>query len=144
LNDAIYDLAIKDLAHQAHGSGQLAIPDRRARLDNPLCGDRIDIELRLSDDGLVAELAHQTRGCLLCRASASILGLHAPGCSAAEIESIGAGLKAMLASGGPPPMAWDALGLFLPVRAHPSRHGCVLLPFRALQMVLLDRASLVV
>ena len=136
MNDDIYDRAIKDLAHLGHGSGQLAAPDRQARLDNPLCGDRIDIELRLSDDGFVAELAHQTKGCLLCRASASILGLYAPGYSAAEIEAIGAGLTAMLASGGSPPTAWDELGLFLPVRAHPSRHGCVLLPLRALQTAL--------
>jgi nitrogen fixation NifU-like protein len=136
LNDAIYDQAIKDLAHSAHGSGHLAAPDRRARLDNPLCGDRIDLDLKLSDDGRVAELAHQTKGCLLCRASASILGLHAPGCSPAEIEAIEADLTAMLASGGEPPAAWTELGLFLPVCPHPSRHGCVLLPLRALQMAL--------
>jgi nitrogen fixation protein NifU and related proteins len=134
LNDAIYDRAIKDLAHQAHGSGRLAAPDRRARLDNPLCGDRIDIEFRLSDDGLIVEVAHLTKGCLLCRASASILGLHAPGCSAAEIEAIQATLTAMLASGGQPPTTWTELALFLPVRPHPSRYSCVLLPIRALQM----------
>lgn len=136
MNDALYDRAIKDLAHSAHGSGRLATPNRRARLDNPLCGDRIEIELKLTDDGLLAELAHRTKGCLLCRASASIVALHAPGCDAAEIEAIGAGLTAMLASGGQPPTVWTELGLFLPVRHHPSRHGCVLLPIRALQMAL--------
>jgi nitrogen fixation protein NifU and related proteins len=136
LNDAIYHQAIKDLAHRAHGSGRLAAPDCRARLDNPLCGDRIDIELRLSDDGLIVELAHQTKGCLLCRASASILGLHAPGCSAGEIEAIHTVLTEMLASGGRPPTTWTELALFLPVRPHPSRYGCVLLPIRALQMAL--------
>jgi nitrogen fixation protein NifU and related proteins len=136
LNDAIYHQAIKDLAQQAHGSGRLAAPERRARLDNPLCGDRIDIELKLGEGGLIVALAHRTRGCLLCRASASILGLHAPGLSLAEIAAIRAALVAMLDSEGPPPSAWAELGLFLPVRAHPSRHGCVLLPLRALQMAL--------
>jgi nitrogen fixation NifU-like protein len=138
LIDAIYHQAIKDLAQKAHGSGRLADPDCSARLDNPLCGDRIDIELRLADDGRIAELAHRTKGCLLCRASASILALHGPGRGAAQIEAIGADLRAMLASGGPPPMPWTELGLFFPVRRHPSRHGCVLLPFRALQLALFD------
>ncbi len=138
MNDAIYHQAIKDLAHRAHGSGRLSAPDRRARLDNPLCGDRIDIEARLSDDGLVVELAHQTKGCLLCRACASILALHAPGLSPTEIDAIRAALAEMLACDGPPPTDWTELKLFLPVRPHPSRHGCVLLPFRALQIALAD------
>ena len=136
MNQALYDQAIKDLAHQAHGSGRLAAPNRRARLDNPLCGDRIDIELRLTDSGIVAELAHQTKGCLLCRAAASILGLRAPGHSIAEIDTNLAALMAMLASDGIVPPSWRELDLFRPVCAHGSRHGCVLLPFRAFQVAL--------
>ncbi len=135
MNDAIYHEAIKDLAQKAHGSGHLLSPDRCARLDNPLCGDRIDIELRLADDGRIAELAHRTKGCLLCRASASILGLHAPGQSTGAIGGIRAELTAMLVAGGQVPV-WQELELFLPVRPHRSRHDCVLLPFRALQMAL--------
>jgi nitrogen fixation protein NifU and related proteins len=136
LSDAIYHQAIKDLAQLAQGSGRLTDPDRRARLDNPLCGDRIDIELKLSDYGLIAELAHRTKGCLLCRASASILALHAPGQGLAEIATVHAALTAMLVSDGQPLLDWDELRLFFPVRPHPSRHGCVLLPFRALQIAL--------
>jgi nitrogen fixation NifU-like protein len=135
LSDAIYHEAIKDLAQRTHGSGQLLAPDCGARLDNPLCGDRIDIALRLADDGRIAELAHRTKGCLLCRASASILGLHAPGQTPGAIDGIRAELTAMLAAGGQVP-EWPELGLFLPVRPHRSRHDCVLLPFRALQMAL--------
>jgi NifU-like protein involved in Fe-S cluster formation len=136
VSEAIYQQAIKDLVRQTHGSGHLATPDRRARLDNPLCGDRVEIEVRLAADGRIAELAHQTRGCLLCRAAASILGRRAPGQSPAQIAAVHAALTAMLAAGDPPPAAWREWECFLPVRAHRSRHGCVLLPLRALEAAL--------
>jgi nitrogen fixation protein NifU and related proteins len=136
LNDAIYQQAIKDLARLDHGSGRLIAPDRSARLDNPLCGDRIDIEIGLAAGGAIAELAHRTKGCLLCRASASVLGLHAPGLRIAEIESIRAALDSLLQSNGDPTLPWPELALFAPVRAHRSRHGCVLLPWRALEIAL--------
>ena len=32
----------------------------------------------------------------------------------------------------PAPAAWPELAMFVPARAHASRHRCVLLPFRAL------------
>lgn len=134
MSEAIYQQAIKDLARQAHGSGRLIVPDRHARLDTPLCGDRIDLELRLTGGGLIAELAHETRGCLLCRASASLLGLHAPGHGLADIAAIHSALTAMLKTGGQAPAAWDELKVFLPVRPYRSRHDCVLLPFQALQV----------
>ena len=45
-------------------------PTKSARRDNPLCGDRVTIDVRLDDSGKIAEIAHQVRGCLLCQASA--------------------------------------------------------------------------
>ena len=65
----LYQQAIKELAAAGAGQGRLEAPDARALLDNPLCGDRVEIEVKLSA-GRIAALAHSVKGCLLCRAAA--------------------------------------------------------------------------
>jgi nitrogen fixation NifU-like protein len=127
----LYQDAIKQFAQAAHGHGQLAQSSGEAKLDNPLCGDRVSMQVVL-DDGRIAAVAHETRGCLLCRAAASAIGAHAAGQDAAAIEVATAAVEEMLKNGAPPPAGWPELAMFEPARAFASRHRCVLLPFRAL------------
>lgn len=130
----LYQAAIKSLAQADTGHGRLDAPDGRALADNPLCGDRVEIEVSLAG-GRVAALAHRVKACLLCRASASVIGRRAAGATPAEIERIAGGLKTMLEAEEPPAgwdAGWDELAVFAPVRGYRSRHGCVLLPFQAL------------
>ena len=131
----IYQQAIKQLAEAAHGSGKLDDPDGAARLDNPLCGDRISLTVKLAG-GVVASVRHETRACLLCRAAASLVGLTAPGKSREEIGQETAALEALLSAAQMPPADWQELEVFAPVHEYPSRHGCVLLPFKALNEAL--------
>ena len=134
MNDALYQQALKDLAQAAHGAGRLAFHDGEAMRDNPLCGDRVRIEIA-RNDGVITALAQETKGCLLCRASASVLGLRAAGSTSAEIATAAQALRNLLADAGdaqPAPDSWPELAVFLPVRAHRSRHGCVLLPIETL------------
>jgi NifU-like protein involved in Fe-S cluster formation len=130
--DSLYQDAIKQYARDAHGHGQLDQPASEAKLDNPLCGDRVRMQVAL-DAGRIVAVAHQTRGCLLCRAAASLLGVRAAGMETAAFDAVSAELDAMLKSAGPVPAAWPELAMFVPARAHASRHRCILLPFRALQ-----------
>lgn len=137
MNDAsaLYQDAIKQMAQAAHGHGQLESAMGEARLDNPLCGDRVHMQVAL-DGGRITAVAHQTKGCLLCRAAASLLGARAVGQDAAAIESVAGELEAMLKGAARIPAAWPELTMFIPARAYASRHRCVLLPFRALQAAL--------
>ena len=96
MNDAIYQQAIKQLAQAAYGSGRLDTADYALRLDNPLCGDRIDMQVRLVD-GRIAALGYEIKGCLLCRAAAAIVGKQAAGRDSVEIEAARTSLAAMLA-----------------------------------------------
>ena len=132
MSDALYQQALKDLAQSADGAGRLNAPDASVRLDNPLCGDRITLDLTV-EDGRIAALAHETKGCLLCRAAAALLGREAPGRRADELAAAHAEIVALLKGEISAPTHWPALAAFSPVHAHKSRHGCVLLPFRALQ-----------
>jgi len=132
--DALYQDALKQLARAAHGGGRLAAANGKigeARFDNPLCGDRVFMQVAVGG-GHIDALAHETRGCLLCRAAASAIGLRAPGLDRAAIEGATEGLQGMLKHGAAPPAAWPELAVFAPARDYPGRHGCILLPFRAL------------
>lgn len=133
--EALYQQAIKDWAQADHGHGRLAAPDAEARLDNPLCGDRVQVGVRL-EQGRIVDLAQETRGCLLCRAAASLLGQRGPGLDADEVAGVEAALEGLLSAGMEPPAGWSELAMFAPAREHPSRHKCALLPFRALRKAL--------
>ena len=135
MNTNLYDEAIKVLARAAHGAGPLAAADAIVRLDNPYCGDRIDLAVRIRE-GNIEALAHQTKGCLLCCAAASLIGLHGPGAPVAQIEQAAAALDAMLAGGDLPPDAWPQLEVFRPVNGYPARHDCVRLPMQALRQAI--------
>ena len=129
----LYNQSLVSLARERAGSGRLEAPAGTATIDNPLCGDRVTVEVRL-DHGRILALAHRVRGCVLCEASASLLGSAAPGRTGDEVERARSALEALLRGAGPAPDgAFGGLEAFTPVGAVPSRHGCVLLPFDALR-----------
>lgn len=134
----LYDAAIVAAARAKVGAGRLEAPTHSVTCDNPLCGDRVTLDLGL-DGPRLTSLAHKTRGCLLTQAAASALAEHAPGHDLAELRGLYDRVRAMLRDGEPPP--WPALAMFQPVRAVPSRFDCVLLPFRALGEALDQEAA---
>ena len=90
MTDQLYQDRIVSLAKAKTGAGKLASPTKSARRDNPLCGDRVTIDVKLDDRGRVPEIAHQVRGCLLCQAlAASAWPSVAVGRNAAGIENCG-------------------------------------------------------
>ena len=142
MNDSIslYHDAIKQFAHAAHGHGLLPAPAGEAKLDNPLCGDRVRVQVAMAS-GRITAIAHETRGCLLCRAAAAVIGLRAVGQDEAGIGAALNDLERMLKDVAPAPAAWPELAMFEPARAYASRHRCILLPFRALLAALRSAPS---
>nr|WP_277348909.1 iron-sulfur cluster assembly scaffold protein [Sneathiella limimaris] len=135
----MYQKNLMRLAANATGSGKLDHPDREETLDNPTCGDRITIQVRL-ENGKIVEFAQENRACLLCQASASLLAEQAIGMDAESldqaIEKVQHILNGTTETENPP---WEKLEFFTPVKDHKSRHICVLLPFRALKKLLSDK-----
>jgi nitrogen fixation protein NifU and related proteins len=131
MSDQLYQDRIVALAKAKTGAGKLAAPTKSARRDNPLCGDRVTIDVRLDDTGHIAEIAHQVRGCLLCQASASALSSIAVGRDKTGIEAIRH--DAEKAIGREVGEAGEPFAAFAPVKSHKSRQECVLLPIEALQ-----------
>lgn len=135
MSEDLYQRAIMDRAKAPVRAGRLPAPTASVTVDNPLCGDRVTLDIKL-DGPTIADIAHHVRGCALCQASASVLAAAAVGRDAAAIAAGREKLKAMLGGGDPPDSPWDELGIFTPVRRYKSRHECVLLPFEALTQAL--------
>jgi nitrogen fixation protein NifU and related proteins len=134
MSDELYQEKIVALAKAKTGAGKLAAPTKTARRDNPLCGDRVIIDVTLDTSGKITEIAHQVRGCLLCQASASALSSIAVGRDKAGIETIRHDAERAL--GREEGEAGEPFAAFAPVKSHKSRQECVLLPIEALQEAL--------
>ena len=134
----VYQTELLKHAARARGAGRLAQPDASAMVDNPLCGDRITIDLAL-DGARITAVGYEVKACVLCQASASVLGQAAAGKPSDEVRAVGAELEAMLKAGGAAPSGeWADYASFEPVRRAKSRHECVMLPFRALERALAE------
>lgn len=132
----VYQTDLLKLAAQARGAGRLPHADASATIDNPLCGDRITIDLKL-EHGRVQAIGYEVKACVLCQASATVIGRHAPGKSADELRSVADDVEAMLKGRGETPGGeWADYRAFEPVRKAKSRHDCVMLPFMALDRAL--------
>jgi nitrogen fixation NifU-like protein len=133
-----YQAALKAHAKHACRKGRLDSPDASATIDNPLCGDRITIDVNLTD-GRIADFAQNVRGCLLCEASASMIASRAVGATAEQVTEARAAMEHMLRApeqDDSDARPWNESADFAPVRAIKSRHECVLLPFEALVLAL--------
>ncbi|GBD44763.1 Iron-sulfur cluster assembly scaffold protein IscU [bacterium HR40] len=126
----LYNDRILALARSRTGAGQLEGPCVRVSRDNPLCGDRISLDLRL-EGGRIVGLAHRTRGCLLTEAAAALVAQLALGMTPGEAQALVRHVQDLLA-GRPCASTPGELRVFAPVAAVKSRHDCVLLPFAAL------------
>ena len=136
--DALYQEGIVRHARAGRGAGHLDDVDATVRVDNPLCGDRVDLDLKLRA-GRIDAVAHRVKGCLICQATASVISDAAPGEDRAAIAAARRAVEAMLREGAaPPPGRWKDMSAFEPVRAARSRHDCVLLPFEALGRALAE------
>ncbi|MBC7226025.1 MAG: iron-sulfur cluster assembly scaffold protein [Thermoflexales bacterium] len=74
--------------HPRH-RGHLTAPDRVGEAENPLCGDRVRVELRLNGTGTVAEATFTGEGCVIALAAASMLMEHIQGQPLEELRQLG-------------------------------------------------------
>ena len=140
MRDDLYHQAILELARKAREASRLEAPQASVTVDNPLCGDRITLDLSLRD-GRVGEVGHKVRGCLLCQAAAVVIGERAPGGTADELRAVARDLgEAIVKTPDAAGKRWPELAAFAPVHPHKSRHECVMLPFEALTRAL-DQAG---
>jgi nitrogen fixation NifU-like protein len=86
--DDFYRELILDHYKNPRNHGTLDPHDISYEDDNPLCGDRIRIDLRVDSDNRVTDVAFTGRGCAISQASASLLTEEIKGKTLDEIKQI--------------------------------------------------------
>lgn len=86
--DELYRDFILDHYRNPRNAGTLEKPDASFEDLNPLCGDKIRMDLRIQD-GKVADVKFSGRGCAISQASASLLTEEIKGKSVGDIDKIG-------------------------------------------------------
>ncbi len=138
----LYQEVILDHNKRPRNFGELADPHQQAEGHNPLCGDRLTVDLILDEDRIV-ELRFRGQGCAISTASASLMTEAVKGKTVAEAELLFEGFHEMLT--GDPSVPAEAAGelgklaVFSGVREFPIRVKCATLPWHTLRAAL--RAS---
>ena len=130
MNAPLYTTEILRLAASLADARALEREDGRAELRSPTCGSRIVTSVQLDADGRVAAVSQQVHACAFGQASAALLEQGAAGRSRDNVEVALAQLADWLGGGDIEP-GWGLAALG-PARSRKSRHGAILLPFRAL------------
>ena len=131
---ALYQDLVKDHGQHPRREGVLAGATHEAKKTNPLCGDRVTLRLRV-EDGTVRGVAFEARGCLLAKASASILGEVVEGRTVEDARAFARTLHA-LAHDATPPTDAGPLEPLRPVREFPARASCIELAWDCLEKAL--------
>ncbi len=130
MSDLPYTTEVLRLAMEAKGAGRLPSPCLSHTEQNPVCGDRCTVDIRVDGDAITA-LAHDTKACVLTQASASILGASLPGRTVTELMQLRDTVQKMLMGGAAPCGAFGRFAHLSEVARHTARHRCVLLPIEA-------------
>jgi len=69
----LYQEVILDHSRHPRHFGALEGASHKAEGYNPLCGDRVTVYLNLAEDGRVADIKFQGKGCAISQASASMM-----------------------------------------------------------------------
>jgi SUF system NifU family Fe-S assembly protein len=131
---ALYGAIVLDHYRDPRHRGKLASCTHAADGANPLCGDRLRIELHCEGDRII-ELRHVGEACAIATASASMLGDLVVGLGADQIAVLDRRFGEFVAgSGGAEGLG--ALAAMRDLQRHPLRRKCALLPWATLRAAL--------
>ena len=143
LND-LYQAIILDHNKRPRHYGALANATHVAEGYNPLCGDRIEVFLKLSGD-LIEAIQFKCASCAICKASASIMAEALVGQSISFGESIKEAVSRILKT-DTETVTLDVQGevaALSGVRNFPARIKCATLPWHTYQAALRGEAKAV-
>ncbi|MDP3724168.1 MAG: iron-sulfur cluster assembly scaffold protein [bacterium] len=115
----IYQEHILDHAQYPRHWGRVDPADAVARVENPLCGDWIEVSVRI-DDGRVGKIGVAGEGCMISKAAGSILAEHVHGRSVKDAKK----------------MTIEDMRALLGIELTISRVRCGLLAFESLKKAL--------
>jgi nitrogen fixation NifU-like protein len=131
---ALYQALILEHSKHPRNHGPLPTCSHEASAVNPLCGDRVTLQLLVDEaSATITAAGFQARGCAIARASASLLTEHIKGRQLDDARERAKRVRALLRGERAPGPEDSALAPLLGVRAFPSRLRCATLAWETLE-----------
>lgn len=135
---SLYQEIIVDHNRRPRNFREIPDADRTANGDNPLCGDRLTVYVKVQG-GMIRDIGFVGNGCAISTASASAMTDAVAGQSVAEALALQGRMLAVLTGVDEDPAHLDELGelaAFAGVRNYPMRVKCATLAWHALREAL--------
>jgi nitrogen fixation protein NifU and related proteins len=138
----LYQEVILDHGRKPRNFRRLEEADRHGRGDNPMCGDRMELWVKLAGDGRLDDVAFQGKGCAISMASASLMTETVRGKTQAEARELGEKFRELAMTGHCPDCGasleeeMERLQVLGGVSEFPSRVKCATLAWHTLNTAL--------
>ena len=131
----LYRDVIVDHNRSPRNRGRLAAATHHAEGDNPLCGDRLSLDVELAGD-VIRDLRFEGSGCAISTASASLMSEAVKGRTRAEATELFGAVHRMLTGEPADAGRLGKLAALAGVRAFPARVKCASLCWHTLNAAL--------
>ena len=134
----LYQEVILDHNRRPRNFGTLPTATHHANGHNPLCGDKLSLDLELAG-GSVVNVMFQGSGCAISKASASLMTDAIKGRTVAEVETMFEAFHRMVTTPISDPVDESGLGklaVFSGVREFPARVKCASLAWHTMKAAL--------
>ncbi|TGK12328.1 SUF system NifU family Fe-S cluster assembly protein [Leptospira fletcheri] len=134
LSDELYKEVLLDHYQNPRNYGEIIYPDLHEEGVNPLCGDEVELFIRLDGD-VISEIRFRGKGCSISQASASMLTECLLGKNLSEAKRLLRELKANLLEDKKSNYAeeYSDLDSLEAVKKLPARIKCAVLPWNTLE-----------
>ncbi len=140
----LYQEVILDHGRHPRNKHTLEHASHLAHGENPLCGDKLIVYVKLSPDNVIEEVSFEGQGCAISTASASLMTEVMVGKSLAEAEKLFGNFHALATGEGETDITgleddMDRLEVLAGVRDYPVRVKCATLAWHTLSAALHDQ-----
>jgi nitrogen fixation protein NifU and related proteins len=140
----LYQDQILDHQKNPRNFGELAGANHHADGFNPLCGDKIALDLKVDADGRIEDLKFKGSGCAISKASASMMTVALKGKKTEEAERMFRQFHDMvMGKEGSKTADLGKLKVFAGVRDYPARVKCASLAWHTLEAALHDEKNVI-
>ena len=132
--DDLYRELILDHYRHPRNRGALASPTTMVEGYNPLCGDEVEVQMVIDQEGVIEDVAFKGRGCSISQASSSMMTDAVKGRSKREARALVEAFKRMMTDPEQEPA--EELGdleAFQGVAKFPVRVKCATLAWNVLE-----------
>ena len=139
----LYQELILDHQKNPHNFGDLAGANRHADGFNPLCGDKVSVDLLVNSQGVIEDIHFKGTGCAISKSSASMMTVALKGKKKEEAEEMFRQFHSMVTGQNDTQEQLGKLKVFQGVREYPARVKCASLAWHTMDAALHDRKDVV-